>query len=451
MAFKLPWSNFHELNLDWILEKIKELREDVDNISGAATPYTSTPEMDGIGSAGSAVSYARGDHRHPTDTSRASAADLAQEILDRDGADLTLQANIDATDAKIKFSASAPLMDSSSASAGFSDFLARADHIHPTDTSRASATDLATLTARVDAFSGSASPYDSLPEMDGTASAGSVGDYARGNHVHPADTRKLDKAGGTVTGDLIVNGSLTAAKLETYTSVSSIGWLRVATIPKVDGTLVDIVVVRKGDTTPAETHKISLRLLQNSVSFIDESSLSDTLFIDKIRYSNAGKLDIHMDQAELSTIGVFIMPAAHSAEAKNNIETLPISGIADSPLGETILSEYTFNQNSSENYNYTVSTHGDTIGPASYLKREGDAIYGYLAVTTAALTGGTWCSLASMPNELAPASVINFLGLNNATSEGVQARIKTDGYIEIWPAANVTAGTFIYIPFTYIK
>ena len=39
-------------------------------------PYDQAPEMDGEASAGSADEYARGDHRHPTDTSRASAADV---------------------------------------------------------------------------------------------------------------------------------------------------------------------------------------------------------------------------------------------------------------------------------------------------------------------------------------------------------------------------------------
>ena len=40
-------------------------------------PYDQAPEMDGEASAGTADEYARGDHRHPTDTSRASAADVA--------------------------------------------------------------------------------------------------------------------------------------------------------------------------------------------------------------------------------------------------------------------------------------------------------------------------------------------------------------------------------------
>ena len=42
------------------------------------TPYSGTPQMDGEGAAGTATTYARGDHRHPTDTTRqAVIEDLA--------------------------------------------------------------------------------------------------------------------------------------------------------------------------------------------------------------------------------------------------------------------------------------------------------------------------------------------------------------------------------------
>ena len=179
MAYKIPWSNFHELNLDWLLEQVKQLRTDVDNITGSSMPSSSIPEMDGIGSPGTEDNYARGDHRHPTDTSRAAQSDLTQEITDRGNADLSLASDIADVDAKIKFSSAAPIMDSASASAGFSDYMARADHIHPTDTSRASATEVAALTARVDNIVGSASPYDVTPLMDGVGTAGTVGAYSR--------------------------------------------------------------------------------------------------------------------------------------------------------------------------------------------------------------------------------------------------------------------------------
>ena len=55
---------------------------DADDV-GAAEPedipaaYTSDPAMDGTASPGVSTSWARGDHVHPSDTSRAAAADLA--------------------------------------------------------------------------------------------------------------------------------------------------------------------------------------------------------------------------------------------------------------------------------------------------------------------------------------------------------------------------------------
>ena len=58
----------------------KFLRQDgsweVPNYPSVPTDYTSNPEMDGTASAGTSTSWAKGDHVHPTDTSRASATDL---------------------------------------------------------------------------------------------------------------------------------------------------------------------------------------------------------------------------------------------------------------------------------------------------------------------------------------------------------------------------------------
>ncbi len=59
----------------------------VDNegtLHGASTvsPSSTVPEMDGTAAAGSSTAYARGDHRHPTDTTRASASDLSAHTSD---------------------------------------------------------------------------------------------------------------------------------------------------------------------------------------------------------------------------------------------------------------------------------------------------------------------------------------------------------------------------------
>lgn len=44
---------------------------------GTGAPGTSTPLMDGTAAVGTATAFAREDHKHPSDTSRASASDLA--------------------------------------------------------------------------------------------------------------------------------------------------------------------------------------------------------------------------------------------------------------------------------------------------------------------------------------------------------------------------------------
>ena len=404
-----PYSNFHDLNLDWLLEVVKHLRTDVDGLIGSATPSNDPPAMDGVAAPGSSVNYSRGDHVHPTDTSRASvtdladevtartnkdlsldgdiaavdakihfsasnplmdgaatagfstdqaradhihptdtsraaAEDLAQEINDRSNADITLQNNINAVDSKIVLATGAPLMDSSSATAGSSTSMARADHVHPTDTSRASATDLASLTARVDSFTGSAIASDAMPQMDGVGAAGTGGNYSRGDHVHPSDTSKVNKSGDEITGDLQVDGYLSSPETEQYIAgVNAIGWIRIANVPQEAGTLCKFDIVKKGRLTSPETHSIWLAILQNNINFFNEVTRSEALYITKIRYSNAGAVDIYMDQNYTCDIGIRLTRCATDQAKAELITLVTPTGVSDTPAGETILTTYTFN------------------------------------------------------------------------------------------------------------
>lgn len=339
MAFKLPWSNFHELNLDWLLAKVKALEETVSGITGSADPSNDPPEMDGTADPGSSANYSRGDHVHPTDTSRASQTDMTAlqgEVHDN----YTLLAGeINTVNAKIAFSSAAPLMDSSSASSGSSPYQARADHVHPTDTSRASAVDLALLSARMDAFSGSATPSNTAPVMDGTAAAGVSNSYSRGDHVHPSDSSKLDTTGGTVYGPLEVRGHLTEVKKTGIISTNAIGWVRVAKVPVYAGTMVEVTISRKGSATPSEVHKI-LMTINDAVTFYNELSNSAQFIINKIRYTSAGYLDIHIDQVYDSSLRVDIVP--HTPKSPVDIEIGTMEYVADSPIGETIVAEHSF-------------------------------------------------------------------------------------------------------------
>lgn len=121
--------------------------------------YTSNPAMDGTASPGSGTAYARGNHVHPTDTSR-QAKITASGLLKGDG------------------------------NGGVTAATAGTDYALPSAIPSAST---------------------STPQMDGTGSYGSGTAYARSNHVHPTDTSRQAKitASGLLKGD--GNGGVMAA------------------------------------------------------------------------------------------------------------------------------------------------------------------------------------------------------------------------------------------------
>jgi len=120
-------------------------------------PSSANPQMDGTASPGNSNEYARANHVHPTDTSRASAADMAAAqnniaALQNDVDDLesavetatqdisTLQDNVDSleenkanTEDIPTASDDLPLQDNDTASAGISEKFSRSDHKHPRD------------------------------------------------------------------------------------------------------------------------------------------------------------------------------------------------------------------------------------------------------------------------------------------------------------------------------
>lgn len=137
----------------------------LDGVATSATanaPYTSTPAANGTASAGSSDLYARGDHVHPTDTTRAPTNHQSSKTTYGIGTSsyyghVKLSASTSsgygtsdgyaATPSAVKSvynlangkpsltSSTTPLVDGTAA-VGTSSYAARADHIHPTDTSR---------------------------------------------------------------------------------------------------------------------------------------------------------------------------------------------------------------------------------------------------------------------------------------------------------------------------
>lgn len=144
---------FTAKDLKTVQDNITALNTGKAESSSVPSAYTSTPKMDGTGAAGSSSAFAKGDHVHPTDTSR-QAKITASGILKGDG------------------------------NGGVSAATSGTDYALPSSVPTAST---------------------ATPQMDGTGSYGSGTTYARGNHVHPTDTSR--QATITATGILKGGGS----------------------------------------------------------------------------------------------------------------------------------------------------------------------------------------------------------------------------------------------------
>lgn len=187
-------------------------------------------QMDGISNAGTLLTAARGDHVHPTDSTRAAldspifvGLPAAPTQLPGDSSNLiATTAFVHSVVPAVETDANVLRMDGV-AFEGTTDTIARADHAHPTDTSRApifspdftgtptaatalvgtNTTQLATtafVQQTIDAFS---LPYETVNANfapDGLASAGSLDTVARGDHVHPTDTTRAPVDNPILTG-----------------------------------------------------------------------------------------------------------------------------------------------------------------------------------------------------------------------------------------------------------
>lgn len=161
-----------------------------------AVPVASNaaPVMDGTAAAGALTSWARGDHVHPTDTSRYAASNPAGYQTASQVVALFPPASV-----------LNPIMDGTP-NYGVSTAYSREDHVHPTDTSRYAAANPAgyqtaqQVSDAIAAIGGGASPSNAVPLMDGAGAAGSSSLYTRGDHVHPTDTSRAPLNNPVFTG-----------------------------------------------------------------------------------------------------------------------------------------------------------------------------------------------------------------------------------------------------------
>lgn len=173
-----PYTNFHEMNLDWMLQELKKLVNEWDSFGGtvSASAHTSAdPEVSVEGDLKTGLSFNFGLVQGPrglTGPQGPAGPEGPQ------GAGLQILGTYPTLSALQTAHPTGTAGDIYLVGSGGSYTL----YVWNEDTS--SWADGGSLT--------SPTPSNTAPVMDGTASAGSSSLYARGDHVHPKDSTKLD-------------------------------------------------------------------------------------------------------------------------------------------------------------------------------------------------------------------------------------------------------------------
>ncbi|MBQ1758296.1 MAG: hypothetical protein IIZ94_01305, partial [Prevotella sp.] len=164
----------------------------------------------------------------------------------------------------------------------------------------------------------------------------------------------------TVSGDAEFHGTVDVTQRRCSATLSSAGWYRVLHYEGVSndqakgvaGLIIDFDITRDFSYANNEVHSIKLMATYESMAWENEVSKSNYFVIDKIRWTYNGTdayVDIHYVGVTANNVGAcFDVKAIPDACKRITAESM--QSVADAPVGETILSTYTFRAN----YNPTM-------------------------------------------------------------------------------------------------
>lgn len=303
-----------------------------------------------------------------------------------------------------------------------------------------------------------ASVNGELPDQNGnvTLTAANVG--ALPDSYQPPVTSVNNKTGTVVLDNEDVNapyGKSVSANLSTA------GWYRILTIDE-DGfssgnlsSLISLRITRKQSGGNGETHSIDISHCGSSSGFANETSVSSLMLIDKIRLTYTSGIalyaDIHYNSSSSFEVNVDMLIST-IAGMKPYIISQSLTGVADAPTGETVMTTYTFMARTDS----TGSISGGSDGKAvygdgySYLFKRNGIVYVRAYCVTKSISSGGWRKLATVPAGFRPPLSHDFTGINNGDDTLIHARATTDGELNVWPLENIGDGTTVILETSYI-
>lgn len=259
---------------------------------------------------------------------------------------------------------------------------------------------------------------------------------------------------GTYAGDLtLTTGNLTVGNTQGYgctldvvdrrcsAELSSENWYRVmkysaASAASAIGAVsfnVDFVITRAFNNKNNETHKISLIADYNNISFVGETSKSNAVAIDKIRYMQNGSdayVDIHYNVSVSN--GCYVDMDVHTAQSnKERFTSVGFSAVGPSPAGETQLALYTFIANTGTQITFTptAGSNYNNYGGCWY-GRIGNLVH--LHIGMSGLTANANTTVYTLPTGFRPITRASSVGTGGLSYTAIaRLNVETDGKVNV--------------------
>lgn len=276
--------------------------------------------------------------------------------------------------------------------------------------------------------------------------------------LKPIDTYGgLNANNGLTADNATVTGVLDVTQRRCYAVLSRAGWKRALTI-NTDGRggwgfVIDINITRAYDNGNNEVHSVKLQGIWDNFAFVDESSKTNYFEITKIRYTkdteNTGHIDIYYVWTGSGTNAVAVDFAVHTYTTRQaNFVAESLQYVADSPSGETVMTEYTFAANTAGAASLNaVTSHGTiTSGEAVYAGRMIHLNF----IFTASVTATNSPQIAGVPNALydtALSAIDITSGIASAITAAIPCGVSTLGRIYL---QSITSGHIYAITGDYL-
>lgn len=253
-----------------------------------------------------------------------------------------------------------------------------------------------------------------------------------------------------------------------YATLSSAGWYRVAEFEPTSayasydvqgsiGALIRFFITRRYYWTGNETHEVTLSIAYTSIKWMDESSNSVVQGIDKIRYTtnsntNKGFIDIHytLSQANQTAVDFEVSCPLDSngANYQEQIKSMDLTAVADAPVGETILTTYSFSASTDGVGTITAGSIG-SIHADSWLVKRNNIVQGYCQTYVNGTLSSGWNIIGVLPSGFRPNAQYDYCGVENSSDAFMHIRLYPNGNIGVYKTISSNV-SYIKVYFSFV-